>query len=107
MERPHEPDPDNSGVGNGNIEMQYISSIPHRDRGFLFSRENRMKLKINGEYKDTQSETILQLLKELDIIPERVAVEVNLKVIKRADFENHQLNDGDNIEIVYFVGGGI
>jgi thiamine biosynthesis protein ThiS len=66
-----------------------------------------MKLKVNGEDKDTQSETILQLLKELDIVPERVAVEVNLRIIKRAGFENCKLCDGDNVEIVYFVGGGI
>jgi hypothetical protein len=37
MERPHEPDPDNPGVGNGKIEIKYKSSIPHRDRGLLFS----------------------------------------------------------------------
>ncbi|WP_333654293.1 sulfur carrier protein ThiS [Dissulfurispira sp.] len=65
-----------------------------------------MKLKVNGEDKETQSETILQLLKELDIVPERVAVEVNLRIIKRADFENCKLYDGDTVEIVYFVGGG-
>lgn len=106
MERPHEPDPDNSGVGNGNLEIKYKSSIPHRDGGFLFFRENKMKLKVNGEDKETQSETILQLLKELDIVPERVAVEVNLRIIKRADFENCKLYDGDTVEIVYFVGGG-
>jgi thiamine biosynthesis protein ThiS len=65
-----------------------------------------MKLKVNGEYKETQSETILQLLKELGIVPERVAVEVNLRIIKRVDFENYKLCDGDTVEIVYFVGGG-
>ncbi len=66
-----------------------------------------MKLKVNGEDRETQSETILQLLKELDIIPERVAVEVNLRVIKRAEFGNYWFKDGDSVEIVYFVGGGI
>lgn len=65
-----------------------------------------MRLKVNGEERQTKSETVLQLLKELDIIPERVAVEVNLKIIKRADFENYKLHDGDTVEIVYFVGGG-
>ncbi len=65
-----------------------------------------MRIKVNGEHMETKSETILQLLKELDIIPERVAVEVNLRIIKRAEFENYRLKDGDNVEIVYFVGGG-
>ncbi len=66
-----------------------------------------MKIKVNGEDKETQNENVLQLLKELDIVPERVAVEVNLGIIKRADFENCKLHDGDTVEIVYFVGGGI
>ena len=66
-----------------------------------------MKIKVNGEDKETQNENVLQLLKELDIVPERVAVEVNLGIIKRADFENCKLYDGDTVEIVYFVGGGI
>ncbi len=66
-----------------------------------------MRLKVNGEEIDTAAATMLQLLKEKEILPERVAVEVNLKVIKRADFEQHQLREGDVVEIVYFVGGGI
>lgn len=65
-----------------------------------------MRLKVNGEYIETQCETILKLLKELDIIPERVAVEVNLKVLKRAEFQDYRLKDGDSVEIVHFVGGG-
>ncbi len=65
-----------------------------------------MKLKVNGEEYTTETDTIMQLLKELKVIPERVAVEVNLRVIKKAELENYRLNDGDNIERVYFVGGG-
>ena len=65
-----------------------------------------MRLKVNGENRETKSRTLLQLLEELDVMPERVAVEVNLKVIKRADFVNYKLNEGDVVEIVYFVGGG-
>ncbi len=65
-----------------------------------------MRLKVNGEDRECKGKTVLELLQELGIIPERVAVEVNLRVIKRADFENHLLSDGDSVEIVYFVGGG-
>lgn len=61
---------------------------------------------LNGEKLETKSETILQLLKELNVIPERVAVEVNTEIIKRVRFENYRLHDGDSVEIVYFVGGG-
>ncbi|MBL7031937.1 MAG: sulfur carrier protein ThiS [Nitrospira sp.] len=66
-----------------------------------------MKLVINGT--DTEIEdnlTITGLLESLEIDPGRVAVEVNLKIIKRSDFGEQQLNEGDAIEIVNFVGGG-
>ena len=66
-----------------------------------------MRIMVNGEDREVKAETILQLLKELDIIPERVAVEVNHHVIKRKDFSEFVLKDGDIVEIVYFVGGGL
>jgi len=65
-----------------------------------------MKLKVNGEEYTTERDTLAHLLKELEIIPERVAVEVNLRIIKKKDFEYCRLKDGDSVEIVYFVGGG-
>ncbi len=65
-----------------------------------------MRIKVNGEEFDTAAVTIMQLLQEKEILPERVAVEVNLRVLRRADFAQHQLHEGDIVEIVYFVGGG-
>lgn len=66
-----------------------------------------MKLKINGIESEVQdSITIFSLLENLDIEPARVAVEVNLKIIKRCNFNDHTLKEGDAVEIVNFVGGG-
>lgn len=65
-----------------------------------------MRVMVNGEEYVTKKHTITQLLDEMGIVPGRVAVEVNLKVIKRADYDNFSLRDGDVIEIVKFVGGG-
>ena len=66
-----------------------------------------MKLKINGENIEVlRSATVKELLDELKIEPGRVAVEVNLSIIKKSDYENTRLSDGDNVEIVNFVGGG-
>jgi sulfur carrier protein len=65
-----------------------------------------MILKVNGEEYTTERDTLARLLRELEIIPERVAVEVNLMVIRKNDFEHYRLKDGDSVEIVYFVGGG-
>jgi len=65
-----------------------------------------MRLTVNGEAYCTEKGTVKELLGEMDIVPERVAVEVNLKVIKRAEYAGHRLQEGDTIEVVYFVGGG-
>jgi len=66
-----------------------------------------MRLIINGEDLEvSKSGTLQELLGELRIKPERVAVEVNLSIIKKADYDSCRLKDGDRIEIVNFVGGG-
>jgi thiamine biosynthesis protein ThiS len=65
-----------------------------------------MNIRVNGEDRQTDSVTLKELLKELGIMRDRVAVEVNLKIIKKADHDKYQLSEGDVIEIVNFVGGG-
>ena len=66
-----------------------------------------MKLIVNGKDMELNDGlTITGLLESLEIDPGRVAVEVNLKIIKRCDFEEQKLNEGDSVEIVNFVGGG-
>jgi sulfur carrier protein len=65
-----------------------------------------MKIKINGEELRTDRMVLSELLEELNIQPGRVAVEVNLKIIRKADYDTHPIMEGDNIEIVNFVGGG-
>jgi sulfur carrier protein len=65
-----------------------------------------MDIKINGEERQTKSKTVGELLTELNIMPARVAVEVNLRIIKKADYPTYELKDGDTVEIVNFVGGG-
>jgi len=66
-----------------------------------------MKIVLNGQDFEIEKElTIQELLEKLSIRPERVAVEVNLEVIKKTMFHEHILKDGDRVEIVNFVGGG-
>ena len=66
-----------------------------------------MRLTINGEVMDTiRAATVQELLNELKVVPARVAVEVNLKVVRKAEYETYRLSDGDTVEIVNFVGGG-
>ena len=66
-----------------------------------------MTVTLNGETKQIENGiTVSGLLESLKIEPARVAVEVNLKIIKKTDYLSHQLNEGDSVEIVSFVGGG-
>lgn len=66
-----------------------------------------MQLKINGEDRDNiRAQTVQQLLDELKITVGRVAVEVNMVIVRRMEYEQFRLNDGDVVEIVNFVGGG-
>ena len=65
-----------------------------------------MRLIINGDNIDSDAGTVKELLDELKIVSGRVAVEVNLSIIKKAEYESCRLKDGDRIEVVNFVGGG-
>ena len=66
-----------------------------------------MKITINGEAFETEkSGTITELLDELNTDPGRVAVEINLSIVRRSDYPVFKLHEGDRIEIVNFVGGG-
>jgi thiamine biosynthesis protein ThiS len=66
-----------------------------------------MNVTINGVSREVPDGlTIATLLEHLGIHPGRVAVEHNRTVISRSNWETTQLQPGDNIEIVHFVGGG-
>ena len=66
-----------------------------------------MQIKLNGETKDVDDgTTLLSLVEQLSLAPERLAVELNQEVIRRAEWPEVKLSDGDRVEIVHFVGGG-
>ena len=66
-----------------------------------------MQIRVNGERRELRDESRLSdLLKELSLAPERVAVELNHQVVRRNEWPNTILNEGDRLEIVHFVGGG-
>lgn len=65
-----------------------------------------MVLTVNGEPYTTDCMTVIDLLRELSIAPETVAVEANLRIVRRKDFSTILLHEGDSVEIVNFVGGG-
>ena len=66
-----------------------------------------MEITLNGDRLELNGPvTVSQLLSWLDIDPRRVAIEHNLTVIKRAAYEDTLVREGDQVEIVNFVGGG-
>jgi thiamine biosynthesis protein ThiS len=66
-----------------------------------------MKIFINGETKELTSEVNLAgLLKYFSLPTERIAIELNATVIRKKDWENIRVNDGDKLEVIHFVGGG-
>ena len=51
--------------------------------------------------------TVADLVADLGLGPRRIAVEVNLAVVPRATYGETTLRDGDRVEIIHFVGGGL
>jgi sulfur carrier protein len=66
-----------------------------------------VKVIVNGEPREVPSAlSVAELLRQLEVSPRGVAVEVNLQIIPRSQHEEYHLNEGDRLEIVTLVGGG-
>ena len=62
---------------------------------------------INGNVKQFEAKiTILALMHKLDIVHNKIALEINKEIIPRSQFEFRLLENGDQIEIVTAEGGG-
>ncbi|MFT4954734.1 MAG: sulfur carrier protein [Brevundimonas sp.] len=65
-----------------------------------------MRIEVNGETRQIEAGTILDLVQTLGLNPKKVAVERNLEIVPRSLHGETALADGDRIEIVQLVGGG-
>ena len=66
-----------------------------------------MTVIINGdETAIADGLAVFGLIDFLGLKPERLAVEVNSKIVRRSEWTSTLLSEGDKIEIVHFVGGG-
>lgn len=63
-------------------------------------------VKINGEEKNVTGMTVAEYLATTNYDPKRIAVERNGDIVPKAQYRNTLLCDGDNVEVVSFVGGG-
>lgn len=66
-----------------------------------------MQIIVNGEQRDVAEElTAEQLVADMQITGQRIAMEVNLEIVPRSRYAEHILKNGDRVEIVHAVGGG-
>ena len=67
----------------------------------------KIKIKINGEIKSIyQDSNISEVIKNLKIPLNKVAIELNEEIIDKKKINKIKLNKNDKIEIVHFIGGG-
>lgn len=70
-------------------------------------RRYTLRIQINGESREvSEQSTLSELVNELSLPPARIAIELNGEVVRRNDWVNAMVREGDRLEIVHFVGGG-
>lgn len=66
-----------------------------------------MRIQVNGEVRELpEGATVIGLLDTLGLSGQLVAVERNREIVPRAEHASTHLSDGDELEVVQFVGGG-
>jgi thiamine biosynthesis protein ThiS len=81
--------------------MRHYISRPH-----AAAESHDVKLILNGEERDTAAQTVRQLVQELGLGQQAVAVEINRQLVPRKLHECTTLTEGDVVELVTLVGGG-
>jgi thiamine biosynthesis protein ThiS len=66
-----------------------------------------LKIKLNGKAQEIQSGmSVSDLLLKWKIRPELVTVEINEAILQKLDYESTLIQEGDNVEFVFYMGGG-
>jgi thiamine biosynthesis protein ThiS len=69
--------------------------------------KEQLRIHVNGESRSiTDQLTLSELVEELSLSPARIAVELNGEVVRRDNWSETVLSEGDRLEVVHFVGGG-
>ncbi len=73
----------------------------------MIDAANRMQITLNGEPREVADDlTLAELLQELGITVRHVAVEINRRLVPRAEHATQSIAPGDSLEVVTLVGGG-
>ena len=71
------------------------------------SVDGTVGIRVNGEHRRVLGPvTLVEMLNEIGVDAAKVAVERNLAIVPRSSFGEVRVEDGDDYEIVHFVGGG-
>jgi len=65
-----------------------------------------MKINLNGIKMESESQTLMDLVLKKGLDPKSLIAEVNFEVIRQETWEDVSIKEGDNIELLSFVGGG-
>lgn len=65
-----------------------------------------MQITINGKPEEVQADTVMDVLKQKDIDPHMVAVELNTQIVERDRLATTNVQDGDKVEFLFYMGGG-
>ena len=66
-----------------------------------------IQVRLNGKDREIESDlTVMDLLESLELNPHMVVVELNREILSRDVIGDVQVEDGDQVEVVHFVGGG-
>jgi len=66
-----------------------------------------MQIIVNGEQRDVSvGLTAAQLVEDMGISGNRIAMEVNLEIVPRSTYAEYRFKEGDKVEVVHAVGGG-
>ena len=65
-----------------------------------------MKINLNGKKVESKTQTLTDLILEQGFNPDSLIVEINFKVIRQEAWQDVSIKEGDNIELLSFVGGG-
>lgn len=86
------------------LRSEYFFGLPRLEPLQYF----RMKLLINGEERSFGDNMMLAaLVDELGLKADRIAIELNQSIVRRDHWPSTMLHDGDRLEVVHFVGGGL
>ncbi|MFA5626021.1 MAG: sulfur carrier protein ThiS [Thiohalomonadaceae bacterium] len=66
-----------------------------------------MKIYVNGEAREVpENHTAAELVKAMGLAGKRIAMEINMEIVPRSQYDSHHFQNDDKVEIVQAIGGG-